>query len=286
MVFQQTRFDSSQHLPNFRANDNANNKPSGGATQQPVEGFPQIVNKALEQMTMEQEQREGSTSTRRTFDVNTWDRTTTGGLNNEDRVLLAQIYRNATSVFEYGLGESTLIADHVGVPRYAGVDSDAVYVSTTREKVQNTHFRFYFADVGVTGMWGAPVKPLLPKNVWNYQLAPLLSEVQPFDVYMVDGRWRQACLLASFLHASHHLRKTFTATAASPITSAASATTQQHKPTIVLMHDCERDIYHRADKLLNHYRAPGGKLCVYQRKPETTDAQLVELWMEFYRDSD
>ncbi|KAL7563835.1 hypothetical protein ACA910_019565 [Epithemia clementina (nom. ined.)] len=248
-----------------------------------IEGFTQIVKKAFEQMNTDQQQREASNSTRRTFNVSTWDRTTTGGLNKEDRVLLADLYRNATSVFEYGLGESTLIADHVGVPRYAGVDSDAVYVSTTREKVQNSHFRFYFADVGVTGMWGKPVKPLLPKNVWNYQLAPLLSEVQPFDVYMVDGRWRQACLLASFLHASHRLRDAITF---SPVSPTAAAATQQQKLTTVLVHDCQRGNYHRADKLLKHYRAPGGKLCVYQRKPETTDAQIVDLWMEFYRDSD
>jgi hypothetical protein len=62
---------------------------------------------------------------RKKFDVKTWDKTTTGGLTNKDRTLLAEIYGEANSVFEYGLGESTYIANHVGVPRYAGIDSDA-----------------------------------------------------------------------------------------------------------------------------------------------------------------
>ncbi|KAL7563836.1 hypothetical protein ACA910_019566 [Epithemia clementina (nom. ined.)] len=289
MVFQQDRLLSNvEKPPKLSTKDNGNNQPSGVAAQQPdqmssplaaVEGFPQIVNQALKQISMEQQQREASTANinkRRTFDVNTWKQKTTGGLNDADRVLLAKIYGQASSVFEYGLGESTLIANHVGVPRYAGVDSDPVYVSTARQQVNNTHFRFYFADVGVTAAWGYPKQPLLPKNVWNYQLAPLMSELEPFDVYMVDGRWRQACLLATFLHASYRGRQ------GAPTSRPAALQPR----TKVLVHDCSRRQYHRADRLLNHYQAPGGQLCVFERKPETTDAQLVHLWMKFFRDAD
>ena len=44
------------------------------------------------------------------FDLSKWKNNGTGGLMDKDRVLLAQMYRNASSVFEFGLGESTLIA--------------------------------------------------------------------------------------------------------------------------------------------------------------------------------
>jgi hypothetical protein len=76
-------------------------------------------------------------------------------------------------VFEYSLGESTLIANHVGVKRYAGIDSDPVWISMTRENV-STDFRFYLADIGETQDWGYPTQKL-GKQPYNFQLAPLVS---------------------------------------------------------------------------------------------------------------
>ena len=68
---------------------------------------------------------------------------------------LGEIYGKAESVFEFGLGESTFLADHLGVGRYSGVDSDSEYISTVRNKVSN-YFRFYFADIGQTSPMLSP----------------------------------------------------------------------------------------------------------------------------------
>jgi hypothetical protein len=213
---------------------------------------------------------------RKPFDLETWSQRTAGGLTDRDRSLLAEIYGKAESVFEYGLGESTYIANHVGVPRYAGIDSDAAWVAMAREKV-DSRFRFYFADIGETAAWGYP-KTTLTKSIHDYQVQPLQTELLSFDVYMVDGRWRLPCLLLSFLHAS--------ARGAKP------------EDTIVLLHDCikkehtvsegmmgDRRIrpeYARADHLLLLEAHSGNKLCVYKRRQETTDAQLFELWEQQY----
>jgi hypothetical protein len=217
---------------------------------------------------------------RQPFDVTTWDKQTTGGLQDSDRVKLAAIYGNAESVFEYGLGESTYIADAVGVPRYAGIDSDATWVAFARERV-SSHFRFYFADIGATIAWGHPEDVNLSKNILHYQLMPLIVEPQPFDVYMADGRWRVPCMIVSFLHASSR--------GADPL------------HTTVLLHDCFREEhwnkkegpfpkkldnrpnYRSADHLLDLIDHSGNRLCVYQRKPETTDTQLLEFWQENFR---
>lgn len=205
---------------------------------------------------------------RQPFNVETFEYKGTGGLDDNNRVTLASIYGNASSVFEYGLGESTMIADHVGVKRYSGIDSDPVWVGKAREKVAS-HFRFYLADIGSTGGWGKPME-VLPKQVLNYQLAPLIVESKAFDVYMVDGRWRLACLLVSFLHASAR---------------------GGESPT-VLVHDCQRLAYHKADHLLDleiigDENKSTEKLCVYRRKPATTDGELFAIWessfMEFGR---
>jgi hypothetical protein len=237
---------------------------SGSSSKTPMSAFDMAVDKSYK-VTFAQL----PSMLRKKFDVTTWDKTTAGGLTNKDRTLLAEIYGEADSVFEYGLGESTYIANHVGVPRYSGIDSDATWVANARLTVA-THFRFYFADIGETKAWGVPAQKL-PKNVLDYQVVPLISEPQPFDVYMVDGRWRLPCLLLSFLHA--HAR------GADP------------SHTTVLLHDCiekhltpetKRAHYLKADDLLDLVKHSGDRLCAYRRKPATTDEELYDLWLQHF----
>ena len=80
-----------------------------------------------------------------------------GGLDDSDRDLLARIYFNASSVFEFGLGESTHIAAYVGVPRYSGVDNEVVWVGKARDGAKLDHFRFSFSDTGKTSMHSSVV---------------------------------------------------------------------------------------------------------------------------------
>ena len=81
---------------------------------------------------------------------------------------------------------------------------------------------------------------------------------------MVDGRWRMACALASFLHAS--------------------ARGAPHEQTTVLIHDCPPDALtgrkslRSNDHLLQMVDHSGDRLCVFKRRPETADQQLVEAW--------
>lgn len=134
-------------------------------------------------------------------------RGTGGGLDDSDRKLLAKMYSNSSSVFEFGLGESSHIAAHIGVSRWSGVDSDAAWVGMARDGThrgvdrRNDHFRFYFADIGEVKEYGHPKNEKLRKIPYNYQSAPLNNELDAFDFYLVDGRYRVACACASFLHA-------------------------------------------------------------------------------------
>ena len=177
------------------------------------------------------------------------------------------------SVFEFGLGESTYIADHVGVPRYAGVDSDATWVAQARYQVAK-HFRFSFADIGQTRKWGSPAEDLA-KNIWNYQIAPLMMEPLPFDVYLADGRWRVGCMLISFLHASAR-RNTLPPHQQKNLTD-----------TLVLIHDCTRQGLHKADAIFQVSQPPRGlNLCEYRRLPNTTDEQIMDMWLKYYTEVD
>lgn len=119
-------------------------------------------------------------------------------------MLLGELYRNASSVFEFGLGESTLIASYVGVPRYSGVDSDAAWVNKARDGANVDGYHFTFADIGPTRAWGYPINDNATTNAkvpFSYQTSPLYVEMLPFDVYLVDGRYRVACLCSSMMHA-------------------------------------------------------------------------------------
>ena len=241
-------------------------------TNNPRKGFDAIVEtaykRALEDPSTSQAPR--ASNRPHLFNLTWWEMesglTTQGGLRHRDRALLGQIYLNASSVFEYGLGESTYMANYLGVPRYAGIDSDPQWVGMARSKV-SPDYRFYLGDIGTTGAWGYPKQQQLSKNILNYQLAPLIVEPLPFDVYMVDGRWRLPVLLACFLHAS--------ARGANPA------------HTMGLIHDCNptsqggRTSYKRADHLLELVQHSGTLLCVYKRKPETTNEQLQELWHQY-----
>lgn len=137
-----------------------------------------------------------------------------------------------------------------------------------------THFRFYFADVGATKSWGYSIKDLA-KQVYNYQTRPLLGEMLPYDVYMVDGRYRLSCTVLAVLHAR--------ARGAAP------------NETTVLLHDCpvdsatkkylfqnHRHSYHRIAELFDLVDHSGNKLCVLQRKSNTTDDDLLQIWNQFH----
>ena len=196
-----------------------------------------------------------------TWDLESWNRGS-GGLDDEDRKTLYSVFRNVSSVFEYGLGESTYIAAAVGLSRYAGVDSDAVWVSQARDRVHSVysrlHFRFHFLDIGRTREWGYPVSDL-NKNLFDYQIAPLIMERQPFDFYYVDGRYRVACAGVCFLHAMKYKA--------------------DMSSVIVGIHDNDQgrgyDIMSKiADIILQEKR-----LWLYKLKKETTEKDLYDMWI-------
>ena len=215
--------------------------------------------------TLKSKAAEGEPSERIKFDVNEWKYSSDGGLTQSDRVLLGDIYYNASSVFEFGLGESTQIAAHVGVPRYSGIDSDVNWVAQTRDKINMAYFRFYFADIGQTREWGVPVDKNMAKIPLNYQLQALYTEAEAFDVYMVDGRYRVACVAASFLHALSR---------------------GAHMSTIrVLLHDADREAYLLVLQIAEVVER-SERLYVLKLRDSVTDHELAGLWRKYARVSE
>jgi len=126
-----------------------------------------------------------------------------GGLQSADQAMLWRIYRESDSVFEMGVGESTKIAVFTGVPRYTGVDGSIEWLGEVR-KVSPSHYRFHWADVGEIGAWSVPTDTAATLKWPFYSMGALAAESAAFDFYLVDGRFRVACLCACLLHASRH----------------------------------------------------------------------------------
>jgi len=200
----------------------------------------------------------------------TWRGRTDGGLNDADRLLLAEAYAGAASVFEFGLGESTFIAAQVGVERFSGVDSDVAYIESVRARVP-PRFRLALADIGATGEWGMPTVPELAKNVFSYQVATLAAEPEAFDVYMIDGRYRVACALLALLHASSR-----------------GARPGQVR---LVVHDYRRSEYWALEDVAHVVELSydpsdpwvggyGQGLAVLERRPDCTDQAILQAWYQ------
>lgn len=251
---------------------------TGNNGQAPTQGaFESALNEVTQLISDERTKNNISAErTRQDFNLTMWDKRTTGGLKDLDRIKLAAIYRNATSVFEWGLGESSFIAAKVGVPRYTGIDSDPTWIKAARDSSPD-HFRFHLGDIGPTGHWGRPDRSRLKKSYLNYQFEPLVSE-KAFDVYYVDGRMRPACALVAFLHASTRGK------------------TEEEKSPIVIIHDYYHDKmsqncsecrkfrwqypYHRIEEVADLVDHSGAMLAVFKRKKGVTDWEIKALWQE------
>ena len=108
------------------------------------------------------------------------------------KAFLAEYYWRASSVFEFGVGESsTLLAAAAGVRRFTGVESDATWIARLG------------ARVPVVGV----VDPLLVPH--RVHLNRVVAPVHPLVGQRLLQRWRlgRVCLLAILVHAHLHAKR-------------------------------------------------------------------------------
>lgn len=102
------------------------------------------------------------------------------------------------TVFEFGVGEPSLIAALCNVPQLISVDGDKAKIdavsSNTIWRSTTTNHSSRHIDMGPLGEWGYPLDLSHP-GIKHYQQALSLSPFKP-DVVLVDGRFRVACALS------------------------------------------------------------------------------------------
>uniref|UniRef100_A0A7S3NJY1 Uncharacterized protein n=1 Tax=Aureoumbra lagunensis TaxID=44058 RepID=A0A7S3NJY1_9STRA len=143
--------------------------------------------------------------------------TGSGGLKIEDKLLLSKVYEKVDRIFEYGVGESTLIAAHVGVPNLVGVDSDDDWIQHVKSILGHSlnkdylNYKFIHSFIGGKGIelgyppgWPDTHSKEFQQNIPlfpNYSKA-VQNKKPAFDFYFIDGRFRLSCLIQAMLHAS------------------------------------------------------------------------------------
>ena len=111
----------------------------------PISAFDQIANEVYSHDVCNKDDMTTDRREPKEFDLESWRQySTTGGLNDDDRKMLARYYSSANSVFEWGLGESSRMAGYFNVSRYAGIDSDATYVADARDNVSTPNISSYY----------------------------------------------------------------------------------------------------------------------------------------------
>lgn len=124
-----------------------------------------------------------------------------------------ETYARAQVILEHGSGGSTVLAAELGRTVFS-VESDAAWLAgmeawfAANPPAGPVHL--HHGDVGPTGDWGKPVAlgafskfPGYATSVWDRA-----DFVAP-DVVLIDGRFRVACFVTTFLRATRALRLLF-----------------------------------------------------------------------------
>lgn len=120
---------------------------------------------------------------------------------------LAERLRTTRCFLEYGAGGSTVLAARSGVEVIYSVESDPGYVAAVEARVEElgtaAELRAVYADIGPTGRFGHPTDRTGIERWDDYSAAVwrrIAHEGRSPETILVDGRFRVACCLQSFLH--------------------------------------------------------------------------------------
>lgn len=122
-------------------------------------------------------------------------------MSDAERRLFEAALKESKRYFEFGSGGSTVWAVNAGLTAY-GVESDANWVSALKESL-GERCQVEVVDIGPTREWGYPTSLDAAGKFQNYSRA-ILAHDSPFDLILVDGRFRVACVITAIQHLLSH----------------------------------------------------------------------------------
>jgi len=134
-------------------------------------------------------------------------------LDAEGLKLFGEACEQCSCYLEYGVGGSTrFVAINKPSAVIIGVDTDKDRIAKTKLAVQPANAHLEWCNVGIVGEWGFPINKNAADKYWTYIVGPWeiahRLQMSP-DTVLVDGRFRVAAFLYSFLNAKVGARLLF-----------------------------------------------------------------------------
>jgi hypothetical protein len=125
---------------------------------------------------------------------------------NETAFLLRHLSLSS-NYFEFGCGGSTLFACENGPYnlKIHSIDSSPMWINKTLNyscvKMSNLSGRLTIRhiDIGAVGNWGIPTDRLRGPKIWRFYSESIFDVHENVDLVLVDGRFRMACVVNSFI---------------------------------------------------------------------------------------
>ena len=114
----------------------------------------------------------------------------------DEKKLFKKYLKRATHYFEFGSGGSTVWAVEQGLT-VQGVESDPNWVNALQDKL-GQQCQIKVVDIGPTGDWGYPLTE--QKDKFPLYSQSILEHAQSFDLILIDGRFRVACIMTAIEH--------------------------------------------------------------------------------------
>ena len=173
-------------------------------------------------------------------------------MSDEEIALFVSFVRNSRDYVEFGTGGSTAVASKYVKNSILSVDSSQEWLDQVERACASSQTKptLMYIDIGPTGEWGFPTDPSTKPRWPDYHSAiwrsPSSAEA---DLYLVDGRFRVACLAQIVLHC---------------------------KPTAIIgIHDfSSRAAYHRVKEIAQEI-ATAGDMSFFLPLPRKEEAQAI-----------
>ena len=107
----------------------------------------------------------------------------------------------ASSVVEFGVGGSTVLAAEIPVGTLHAIDSDPAWIDAVTKHpavqrlIDDGRAFFFHANIGAVGAWGKPTDRDRPISCAEYARLPCSDP----DLIFIDGRFRVACAMQALL---------------------------------------------------------------------------------------
>ena len=137
-------------------------------------------------------------------------------MTNNELVLLNECFNNCSHYLEFGSGKSTEIAvKNQHIQSIHSVESSKRFVEQKllpikeiQIAVESKKLHFHCVDIGQTGQYGYPVDHAT-KESWPVY-SDIVRDLSPdWDLILIDGRFRVACLLNVLLHINSNCKILF-----------------------------------------------------------------------------